>query len=107
MTTQFQKNLLASYNEAIDNNRMSEETARTSIENKYGVVFTNFTAGRYTQISEADKCFVTGCSNKATHLVTPLFDAPIMKMCDHCKPDINKRPAALKNMPFTYRVEKL
>ena len=54
MKKAFKTNLLAAYNEALDSNRMSEPTARESIENKYGVVFINFSdeTNRYTNLME-------------------------------------------------------
>lgn len=50
--TQLLNNLLAAYNESLDNNRMSEEQARTEIQNKYNVSFVSWDihTKRYSEI---------------------------------------------------------
>lgn len=41
------------------------------------------------------KCYATGCKNTATVVVTPKFDAPVMHMCDKCKPQVSVTPLGI------------
>lgn len=59
------------------------------------------------QVREAanlTKCFLTGCKNPVAFEVKPKWDHPIFCTCAEHKPDIMKRPEALRSMPFFYDV---
>lgn len=54
----------------------------------------------------AATCEFSGCKKPAQWECRKLFgDKSTIRTCDDHKPDANKRPARLKNLPFFYEVK--
>jgi hypothetical protein len=54
------------------------------------------------------RCDVKGCKHEARWTAVKLFgDRATLRLCDGCRPDVQKRPESLRKLPFFYRVEPI